>query len=104
MARACFKPLGPHQSLDPMQAAGHALGQQVVPHAPGSIGAITPDEAGPHLGRERLIGSAAPAARSLQPGIEPAARDTERPAYPIRRPNPPVLRDEGELHVDSFAK
>jgi hypothetical protein len=31
-------------------------------------------------------------------------RDTERPAQPFRRPDPPVLRNETELHVDSFAK
>ena len=37
-------------------------------------------------------------------GIEPTSRDTERPAQPSRRPDHPVLRDEGELHVDSFAK
>src|SRR4051794_7285958 len=27
-----------------------------------------------------------------------------RPGQPFRRPDPPVLRDETELHVDSFAK
>jgi hypothetical protein len=36
--------------------------------------------------------------------IEPASRDTERLAQPTRRPDPPVLRNETELHVDSFAK
>jgi hypothetical protein len=32
------------------------------------------------------------------------ARDTERLAQPNCRPDPPVLRNETELHVDSFAK
>ena len=44
------------------------------------------------------------AARPGQPRIEATPRDTERPAQPPRRPDHPVLRDEGELHVDSFAK
>jgi hypothetical protein len=35
---------------------------------------------------------------------EAASRDTERPAQLVRRPDPPVLRNEGEFHVDSFAK
>jgi len=33
-----------------------------------------------------------------------ASRDTERLAQPTCRPDPPVLRNETELHVDSFAK
>ncbi len=32
------------------------------------------------------------------------ARDTERPAHPVHGPDPPVLRNESKLHVDSFAK
>jgi transposase-like protein len=28
----------------------------------------------------------------------------QRPAHPVHGPDPPVLRNEGELHVDSFAK
>src|SRR5262245_16455222 len=51
-----------------------------------------------------FIATAAPTARSLQPGIEATPRDTERPAQPIRRPDSPMLRNEPELHVDSFAK
>jgi hypothetical protein len=39
-----------------------------------------------------------------EPRVAAAPRDTERPAQPSRRPNHPVLRDEVELHVDSFAK
>ncbi len=46
----------------------------------------------------------APTARSCQPAIESTPRDTERPAQPLCRPNPPVLRNKTELHVDSFAK
>ena len=87
-----------------MQAAGYALRQQIAPDPPGSIGSVAADEARPDLGTELFIAAAAPTAWPPQPGIEPAARDTERPAHPIRRPDPPVLRDERELHVDSFAK
>jgi hypothetical protein len=36
--------------------------------------------------------------------VPPTPRDTERPAQPSRRPDPPVLRNKTELHVDSFAK
>ena len=72
-----------------MQPAVHAFGQQIMPHAPGAIGPIAADEARPYLGRERFIGSAALARRALEPCIEPATRDTERPAYPIRRPDSP---------------
>src|SRR5258708_716497 len=47
---------------------------------------------------------AAPTARSCQPGIKPTPRDTERLAQPTRRPDPAVLRNKTELHVDSLAK
>src|ERR1700678_3843377 len=87
-----------------MQSARHTLGKQVVPHPPGPIGSIAGQEAGTNLRAQLFIALAAPATRSRQPSIEATPRDTERPAQPIRRPNPPVLRDEGELHVDSFAK
>ena len=77
---------------------------QLVPYSPGAVGPIAGKEARSNLGAELFIAPAAPTARSCQPGIEPTPRDTERPAQPIRRPDPPVLRNEGELHVDSFAK
>src|SRR4051812_43915196 len=57
-ARACFEPMLPHQSLDPMQPAVYAVGQQIVPYAPGAVGSIAADEARPYLGREYLVGSA----------------------------------------------
>jgi len=94
----------PHQSLDPMQPTSGTFGKQVVPHAPGAISSIATQEAGANLRTEFLIALAALTARPRQPRIEAAPRDTERPAQPPRRPDPPVLRDEGELHVDSFAK
>jgi hypothetical protein len=31
--------------------------------------------------------------------MEATRRDPERPAQPIRRPDPPGLRDESELHA-----
>jgi len=87
-----------------MQAAGYALRQQIAPDPPGSIGSVAADEARPDLGTELFIAAAASTARSLQPGVKPTPRDTERPAHPVYGPDPPVLRNEAELHVDSFAK
>src|SRR5712691_4471855 len=87
-----------------MQSARHTLGDHVVPHAPGPIGPVAGEEAGANLHAKLFVAPAALTARSCQPSIEAAPRDTECPAQPFRRPDPPVLRDEGELHVDSFAK
>jgi hypothetical protein len=78
--------------------------QHVFPHPPGAVGAIARNEAGADLCARLFIAAAALTAWSCQPGIEPASRDTERLAQPTRRPDPPVLRNETELHVDSFAK
>src|SRR5207237_10499321 len=87
-----------------MQSTRHPFRQHVVPHPPGAVGPVTCKEAGANLRTEFFIAPAAPTARSCQPSIEPTPRDTERLAQPPRRPDPPVPRDEGELHVDSFAK
>src|SRR6478735_4112054 len=87
-----------------MQSARHAFRQHVVPHPPGAIGSITGEEAGANLRAQLLIAPAALTARPCQPGIEPTPRDTERPAQPFRRPDPPVLRDEGKLHSPSSGK
>jgi hypothetical protein len=51
-------------------------------------------EAGAHFGNELLVSMAAAAARPCQPRVEAAPRDTERPAHPVRRPDPPVLQDD----------
>jgi len=103
-ARARFKGLLPHQSFDPMQATPYPFGEQIVPNTPGPVGSIARQKAGTNLRANVLIAPAALTARPCQPGIEAAPRDTERLAQPFRRPDPPVLRDETELHVDSFAK
>src|SRR6267378_933368 len=87
-----------------MEAARHSFCQHVVPHTPGAVGSVARKEAGANLRAQLFIASAALAARSCQPGIEATPRDTERLAQPIRRPDPPVLRNETELHIDSFAK
>src|SRR3954468_20412427 len=71
---------------------------------PGSIGAVAAKEAGTHFGTELLVSAAAAAARPCHPRIEATPRDTERLAHPQHWPYPSVLRDEAELHVDSFAK
>src|SRR3974390_2171833 len=87
-----------------MQTARQSLRQQVPPYAPGAIGPIARQEAGAHLHTKRFVAPAALTARSCQPGIEATPRDTERPAHPVHGPDSPVLRNEGELHVVSFAK
>src|SRR5436190_22129739 len=86
-----------------MQPAEYSFRQHVVPHAPGPIGPIARKEAGPNLRTELFIVAAALTTRSCEPGIEAASRDTERLAHPVHWPDPPVLRDESEFHVDSFA-
>jgi hypothetical protein len=87
-----------------MQPARYPFGEQIVPHPPGAIGSITAQEAGTNLCTDVLIAPAPPAARPLQQSIKATPRDTERLAQPFRRPDPPVLRNETELHIDSFAK
>src|ERR1700704_2967580 len=87
-----------------MQSTRHTLRKHVVPHPPGPIGSVAGEEADANLRAQILIAPAAPTARSRQPSIEPTPRDTERPAQPFRRPDPPLLRDEDELHVDSRSR
>src|SRR6266851_5042803 len=103
-SRACFKGLLPHQSFDPVQPARHSFGEQIMPDTPGPVGPIAREEAGTNLRTDILIAPASPTAWPCQPGVESTPRDTERLAQPFRRPDPPVLRNETELHVDSFAK
>src|SRR5258706_4435338 len=86
-----------------MQSTRPAFRQHVVPHPPGAIGSIAGEETCANLRAQLLIAPAALAARPSQPGIEPTPRVTDRPAQPFRRPDPPVLRDQRELHVDSFS-
>src|SRR5262249_16948576 len=93
-----------HQSLDPMQPTSDPVVDHVAPYAPGPIGPAARQKAGAHFGSQILITTATHATRSRQPFIKAAARDTERPAHPCRRPDPPVLCDEAKLHVLSFAK
>jgi hypothetical protein len=87
-----------------MQTARYPFRQNVMPYPPGAIGSIAAQEARPDLRAELFFALAAPTARSCQLSIETAPRDTERPAHPIHGPDPPVLRNESELHMDSFAK
>jgi hypothetical protein len=93
-----------HEPLDPMQTAHSALGQHVTPDPPRTIRAITRREAGPHTRPQCLIAACPRTRRPGQPGMKPAARDTERLAKPPHRPNPSMLCNEAELHIDSLAK
>ena len=86
------------------RVAGYATSTGCAGHAGATANSKLTFHLDHSVGADLFVGSAAPAARPLQPSIEATARDTERPAYPIRRPDSPVLRDEGELHVDFLAK
>lgn len=44
---SCPQPLGLHEPFDPMQAAGDAFGEQVMPDTAGTIGAVAANMAGP---------------------------------------------------------
>jgi hypothetical protein len=102
--RPCPQGLLPHQSLDAMKPASDTGGQQIVPDPPGAISTVAGNEARADLLRQHLIGSRPGTARPRQPRLETTSRDTERPAQPSRRPDPSMLRDKAELHIDSFAK
>ena len=54
------------------------------PYTPGSIGPVAGVEAAANLRTQLFIAPAALIARSCEPGIEAAPRDTERPAQPHR--------------------
>ncbi len=81
-----------------------AFGQKIVPDPPGTICPIAGNEAGAHLGAKYLVAACTSAGHATQPGMEPTARHTERFAKPRYRPDPSMLRDEPELHIESLAK
>ena len=87
-----------------MKPATLAQFEHVMPHAPGAVRPVTGDEAVAHLAAQHFVIEAATTARPHQPGIEAAARDTERLAHQVHRPGPSVLRHKAELHIDSLAK
>lgn len=62
--------LRPHQPLDPVQAAGNALGQHVVSNPPGTIGSVTGKEARPHLRADCLVVPGPLACWPRQPSVE----------------------------------
>src|SRR6516225_6369929 len=90
--------------LHPIVWRRQPIRQQVSPHTPGAIGPVARQEAGADLRTKLFVAAAALTARACRPGIEATPRDTERLAHPVHGPDPPVLRNERELHVDSFAK
>lgn len=59
---------------------------------------------GPDLRADLVIPEGASRRRRGEPSMKATARNTERLAKPCHRPDPPVFRDEGELHLESFAK
>lgn len=99
----CPQTLLAHETFDPMQAAGYAF-QEVMPDPASAVSAIAADVAGPDPGTDLLIIPRALRRCTGQPGMEAASRDTERLAHPRRRPDPSVLRDEGEPRIESLAK
>lgn len=87
-----------------MQAAGDTFDKQVVLDTAGTVGAVTANMAGSDLGADHLVIASTLRRRLDEPGMKAASRDTERSAHPCHRPDPSVLRDEGEPHIESFAK
>jgi len=93
-----------HQAFDPMQTTGQAFGQEVVPDATRPISPVAGDEAGSDPPGIVFVAAQPGARRAHEPGVEATARNTERPANPRYRPNPSMLGDEPELHIESLAK
>ena len=93
-----------HQPLDAMQTGVEPFGQYVVPDPPGAIGAIASGKAGPDPGDEHLVILSPSTRRAVKPGMEARARHTERLADPRDRPDPSVLRNKREPHIESLAK
>ena len=93
-----------HQALNPVQAAVDPFGQHIVPDPACPIGSGAADEARAHLGADLFVLAGTLAQRPRQPGMEARTRDTQRCAQPCHRPDAPVLRNEREPHVTSFAK
>ncbi len=81
-ARSGSQGLGAHQSLDAMQAARDSLGQHVVPHPPGAIGAVGRHETRPHLRAQHSVAARPRARRAAEPCVEPGTRHTQRFAQP----------------------
>ena len=49
------QPLRLHEPFDPMQAAGDAFGEQVMPDTAGTVGAIAANMAGPDPGADHFV-------------------------------------------------
>lgn len=103
-ARARFKGSLPHQSFGPVQPARYAFGEQIMPDTPGPVGSIARQKAGTNVRPQLLIAPAALTARPRQPRIEPTRGTPSAPHNHSAGQIPPVLRNETELHLDSFVK
>ena len=103
-SRTRSQPALTHQALDRVQTTFYPGSQQVVPHAPSAVGSIAVRKARSNLCAQHLVTARAGTRAPRQPRIEPTARDTERLAKESHRPDPPVLRNEPEDHIWSFAK
>ena len=103
-SRTRSQPVPTHQALDRVQPALYPGSQQVVPHPPRAVGAIAVRKARSDLRAQNLVTARAGTRAPRQPRVEPTARDTERLAKESHRPDPPVLRNEPEHHIWSFAK
>ena len=93
-----------HRAFDRMQPAIDALGQHVVPGATCTIGPVRPQKARFDPRTDMRVAQITLAARSGQPGMDPAPRHTESVAHPADRPDPSVLRHAAEHQIWSLAK
>ncbi len=75
------------EPLDPLQPAGNALGQHVVPDPACSVGAVACCEARPHLRQDRGVVLSSLARPPGEPGMVAGPGDLEGAAHPGDRPD-----------------
>ena len=99
-ARFSLTPPGAlHEPFDPMQAAGDAFGEQVVPDTAGTVGAVAANMAGPDPGTDQFIVSGTLRWRN--------ANEIERiwvinPAHPIAQGIEPYIELREEMYGEPF--
>ena len=72
------KGVGPHQTLDLVQAARHSRLQHIPPDSSGAIGAGARREARPDRRHKNFVGLRASARPTPEPGVEARSRDAQR--------------------------
>jgi hypothetical protein len=102
--RLSLKLQRPHQPCYTLSDHIMAPVQQVQPDAAHALGVAAVREAPADIPDQFLVVQSSITGRSRAPAAEPTWRDIENPAHPCHRPDPSMLRNELELHAQSFAK